>query len=57
MVEQKPNLGKNLINRYLTGLGLTSDEVASSGYLIEDILLADEYLRTHSPTYIEDKNI
>lgn len=56
MVEQKPNLGKNLINRYLTGLGLTSDEVASSGYLIEDILLADEYLRTHSPTYIEDKN-
>ena len=56
MVEQKPNLGKNLINRYLTGLGLTSDEVASSGYLIEDILLADEYLRTHSPTYIEDIN-
>ena len=42
MVEQKPNLGKNLINRYLTGLGLTSDEVTSSGYLIEDILLADE---------------
>ena len=56
MVEQKPNLGKNLINRYLTGLGLTSDEVASSGYLIEDILLADEYLRTHSPTYTEDIN-
>lgn len=56
MVEQKPNLGKNLINRYLTGLGLTSDEVASSGYLIEDILLADEYLRTHSPTYIDDIN-
>ena len=56
MVEQKPNLDKNLINRYLTGLGLTSDEVASSGYLIEDILLADEYLRTHSPTYIEDIN-
>ena len=56
MIEQKPNLGKNLINRYLTGLGLTSDEVASSGYLIEDILLADEYLRTHSPTYTEDIN-
>ena len=56
MLEQKPNLGKNLINRYLTGLGLTSDEVASSGYLIEDILLADEYLRTHSPTYTEDIN-
>ena len=56
MVEQKPNLGKNLINRYLTGLGLTSDEVTSSGYLIEDILLADEYLRTHSPTYTEDIN-
>ena len=56
MIEQKPNLGKNLINRYLTGLGLTSGEVASSGYLIEDILLADEYLRTHSPTYIEDIN-
>ncbi len=56
MVEQKPNLGKNLINRYLTGLGLTSDEVASSGYLIEDILLADEYLRTHSPTYTKDIN-
>lgn len=56
MVEQKPNLGKNLINRYLTGLGLTSDEVASSGYLTEDILLADEYLRTHSPTYTEDIN-
>ena len=56
MVEQKHNLGKNLINRYLTGLGLTSDEVTSSGYLIEDILLADEYLRTHSPTYIEDIN-
>ena len=56
MVEQKPNLGKNLINRYLTGLGLTSDEVVSSGYLIEDILLADEYLRTHSPTYTEDIN-
>ena len=56
MVEQKPNLGKNLINRYLTGLGLTSDEVDSSGYLIEDILLADEYLRTHSPTYTEDIN-
>ena len=56
MVEQKPNLGKNLINRYLTGLGLTLDEVASSGYLIEDILLADEYLRTHSPTYTEDIN-
>lgn len=56
MVEQKPNLGKNLINRYLTGLGLTSDEVASSGYLIEDILLADEYLRTHSPTYTDDIN-
>lgn len=56
MVEQKPNLGKNLINRHLTGLGLTSDEVASSGYLIEDILLADEYLRTHSPTYTEDIN-
>ena len=56
IVEQKPNLGKDLINRYLTGLGLTSDEVASSGYLIEDILLADEYLRTHSPTYTEDIN-
>ena len=56
MVEQEPNLGKNLINRYLTGLGLTSDEVASSGYLIEDILSADEYLRTHSPTYTEDIN-
>ena len=56
MVEQKPNLGKNLINRYLTGLGLTSDEVTSSGDLIEDILLADEYLRTHSPTYTEDIN-
>ena len=56
MVEQKPNSGKNLINRYLTGLGLTSDEVASSGYLIEDILLADEYLRTNSPTYTEDIN-
>ena len=56
MVEQKHNLGKNLINRYLTGLGLTSDEVTSSGYLIEDILLADEYLRTHSPTYTEDIN-
>ena len=51
MIDQKPNLGKNLINRYLTGLGLTPDEVTSSGYLIEDILLADEYLRTHSPTY------
>ena len=56
MVEQKSNLDKNLINRYLTGLGLTSDEVTSSGYLIEDILLADEYLRTHSPTYTEDIN-
>ena len=56
MVEQESNLGKNLINRYLTGLGLTSDEVDSSGYLIEDILLADEYLRTHSPTYTEDIN-
>ena len=56
MVEQEDNLGKNLINRYLTGLGLTSDEVTSSGYLIEDILLADEYLRTHSPTYTEDIN-
>ena len=56
MIEQKPNLGKNLINRYLTGLGLTPDEVTSSGYLIEDILLADEYLRTHSPTYTEDIN-
>lgn len=56
MVEQKHNLGKNLINRYLTGLGLTSDEVTSSGYLIEDILLAEEYLRTHSPTYTEDIN-
>ena len=56
MVEQKPNLGKNLINRYLTGLGLTPDEVTSSGYLVEDTLLADEYLRTHSPTYTEDIN-
>lgn len=56
MVEQKPNLGKNLINRYLTGLGLNPDEVASSGYLIEDVLLADEYLRVHSPTYTEDIN-
>lgn len=56
MVEQEPNLGKNLINRYLTGLGLTSDEVASSGYLTEGIILADEYLRTHSPTYTEDIN-
>ena len=56
MVEQKPNLGKNLVNRYLTGLGLNPDEVASSGYLIEDVLLADEYLRAHSPTYTEDIN-
>lgn len=56
MVEQKPNLGKNLINRYLTGLGLTSDEVTSYGYLVEDVLLADEYLRTHSPTYTDDIN-
>ena len=56
MLEQKANLDKNLINSYLTGLGLTPDEVTSSGYLIEDILLADEYLRTHSPTYTEDIN-
>ena len=56
MVEQESNLGKNLINRYLTGLGLTSDEVTSYGYLIEDVLSADEYLRAHSPTYTEDMN-
>lgn len=56
MVEQEPNLGKNLTNRYLTGLGLTSDEVTSYGYLAEDVLLAYEYLRTHSPTYTEDIN-
>lgn len=56
MIDQKSNLGKNLINRYLTGLGLTSDEVTSYGYLIEDVLSADEYLRAHSPTYTEDMN-
>lgn len=56
MVEQKPNLGKNLVNRYLTGLGLNPDEVTSYGYLAEDVLLADEYLRAHSPTYTEDIN-
>ena len=56
MIEQKPDLGKNLVNRYLTGLGLNPDEVTSYGYLTEDVLLADEYLRAHSPTYTEDIN-
>ena len=56
MIDQKSNLGKNLINRYLTGLGLNPDEVTSYGYLIEDVLSADEYLRAHSPTYTEDMN-
>lgn len=53
MVYKESNVGKEVVNRYL---GLNPDEVDSSGYLIEDIILADEYLRTHSPTYTEDIN-